>query len=286
MRAMLTDFCDKIKNWLNIMVKSNIREIAVKACILAFLCLCSHGKDIVCFMAEAEELPTIEFEDASESDTSKEKDKNDDAKEFDSKSGLSHVVVVTVISMTFVLFLTGGMVLITVAVVKKKKNKRNVDYVRFTYTNTPLRLGDGNFKEQMEQGGNTANTTENIGGFAVQDSEASATRLLWKIVVRFTELNSGRVFEGSFDFSVDNTRLLVGRNNKKGADVILPYPNISSLHCYIEKRGRNYLLKDLNSTNGTKYNGVYATAEILLDDCGILSLGSTEFRLEITDNCN
>lgn len=284
MRAMLTDFCDKIQNWHNNMDKSVIRKIAVTVCFIVFLCLCSYGNGIVCIKADAAELPTIEFEDDSEGGVTEEPEKKDNAKDSDSKSGVTRVVAVTAISAAALLLVAVGTVFIIVPVVKKRKNNRTGDNVRYTYPNTPSGLGDGNFKNQMGYSGDTANTVEHSGVFAGQDSEASATRLLWKIVVRFTELNSKRVYEGNFDFSEENVRLLVGRNNKKGANVILPYPNISALHCYIEKRGRNYFLKDLNSTNGTKYNGVSAVAEILLDDCGILSLGSTEFRLEITDN--
>src|ERR1700739_778409 len=55
-------------------------------------------------------------------------------------------------------------------------------------------------------------------------------------------------------------RTVIGR---KGADIPLEDPEISRNHCVIEVRERNVNLKDLDSTNGTFFEGERARAAVL-----------------------
>jgi len=56
-------------------------------------------------------------------------------------------------------------------------------------------------------------------------------------------------------------------------------PSVSSHHCEIELRGKDVVVKDLNSTNGTFINGEKVTERVLkLGE--VLRLGQVEMRLE------
>jgi pSer/pThr/pTyr-binding forkhead associated (FHA) protein len=56
-------------------------------------------------------------------------------------------------------------------------------------------------------------------------------------------------------------------------------PSVSSHHCEVELRGSDFLVKDLNSTNGTFVNGEKVT-ESVLKPGQTLRLGQVEIRLE------
>ncbi len=56
--------------------------------------------------------------------------------------------------------------------------------------------------------------------------------------------------------------------------------NVSRRHCEVRSRGRSFVVYDVGSTNGTKVNGVRITAEHVLADGDILSVGSTHLRFE------
>ena len=56
-------------------------------------------------------------------------------------------------------------------------------------------------------------------------------------------------------------------------------PSISSHHCEVVQRGNDFVVKDLNSTNGTFINGE-KISEITLKPGQILRLGQVEMRLE------
>lgn len=50
------------------------------------------------------------------------------------------------------------------------------------------------------------------------------------------------------------TKLLVGRRDS--CDIALRFPNVSSRHCELELQEGYWLVRDLDSSNGTKVNGV------------------------------
>jgi pSer/pThr/pTyr-binding forkhead associated (FHA) protein len=80
----------------------------------------------------------------------------------------------------------------------------------------------------------------------------------------------------SYELKVDKTT--IGRledNNFQIAE-----GSVSSHHCEVLLRGKDVVIKDLNSTNGTFVNGERVTAEAPLKPGQILRLGSIEMRLE------
>ena len=56
--------------------------------------------------------------------------------------------------------------------------------------------------------------------------------------------------------------------------------SVSSHHCEVLLRGKDFVVKDLNSTNGTFINGERVTTESILKPGQILRLGQIEMRLE------
>src|SRR3954453_10771442 len=63
------------------------------------------------------------------------------------------------------------------------------------------------------------------------------------------------------------------------SNIVLADPNVSRNHAEIRPKGLGYVLVDLNSTNGTKVNGVRVQEHDLLDG-DQLSFGSTHMRFE------
>ncbi len=55
--------------------------------------------------------------------------------------------------------------------------------------------------------------------------------------------------------------LLVGR--RESCDIVLRFSNISSHHCQLECHGGYWYVRDLNSKNGTRVNGVRVTEKRL-----------------------
>lgn len=79
-----------------------------------------------------------------------------------------------------------------------------------------------------------------------------------------------------------NDRVTIGR---VGTGIVIPDDSeVSRNHCEVIRRGHLYYLHDLNSLNGTKYNGESVYEEIPVISGGIIGVGSKTYRLEIVDN--
>lgn len=79
-----------------------------------------------------------------------------------------------------------------------------------------------------------------------------------------------------------NDVIKIGRG--KGDILIEGDKSVSVEHCEITKEGSLFLLKDLNSSNGTFYNGSRVTALVPVESGGSLQIGRTEYVLTIGDN--
>ena len=81
--------------------------------------------------------------------------------------------------------------------------------------------------------------------------------------------------EANKSFTLSQPRTVIGR---KGADIPMDDPEISRHHCVIEVREHNVSLKDLDSTNGTFFEGERARA-VLLQEGAMFRIGSSVLRL-------
>lgn len=96
------------------------------------------------------------------------------------------------------------------------------------------------------------------------------------LVLKDTE-NADRVFKAP----IVNT-VTVGRT--AGADIVLDFDqSVSGKHCAFTKKGGLYYLKDLGSSNGTKYGGLRVTNEIPIMTGGIVEIGRGKYKLEIEE---
>ena len=59
-------------------------------------------------------------------------------------------------------------------------------------------------------------------------------------------------------------QLVLGR--RESCDVCLRFPNVSCVHCELTFRDGYWVIKDLNSTNGIKVNGVRVPRKLLHPD--------------------
>jgi pSer/pThr/pTyr-binding forkhead associated (FHA) protein len=80
----------------------------------------------------------------------------------------------------------------------------------------------------------------------------------------------------SYELKVDKTT--VGRLDDNNFQI--SEGSVSSHHCEVLLRGKDVVIKDLNSTNGTFINGERITTEGALKPGQILRLGQIEMRLE------
>ena len=78
-------------------------------------------------------------------------------------------------------------------------------------------------------------------------------------------------------FTLSQPRTVIGR---KGADIALDDPEISRHHCVVEVRERSVNLKDLDSTNGTFFEGERARA-VLLKEGALFRIGSSVIRVTL-----
>jgi len=81
-------------------------------------------------------------------------------------------------------------------------------------------------------------------------------------------------------FKLKNPRTVIGR---KGADLPIDDPEISRHHCVLEVRERFVNLKDLDSTNGTFFEGERVRAAVLQDGAEF-RVGSSTLRLDFHPN--
>lgn len=114
-----------------------------------------------------------------------------------------------------------------------------------------------------------------------KQSDVPPTTMLWSTVVRLTDKVTSESYIYEFDSSKDYGEAIIGRGEKIDVDIKIAFPNISNRHCLIIKQGKLFFIRDLNSTNGTFYNGHRLYEKTPLSEHGELSLGSRKFNVDI-----
>ena len=72
-------------------------------------------------------------------------------------------------------------------------------------------------------------------------------------------------------------QLLVGR--RESCDIVLRFANVSSQHCQLECHGGYWFVRDLNSRNGTRVNGV-RVSDKRLDPGDELRVAKHKYRVK------
>jgi hypothetical protein len=79
----------------------------------------------------------------------------------------------------------------------------------------------------------------------------------------------------NLNFELNDERITVGRLSDNL--IALEYDAVSSHHAQLNRKGDEYILRDLNSTNGTRVNGQRIT-EIRLSNGDSVLFGNLEFQ--------
>lgn len=237
-------------------------EFAISMCIVSFLLTDS---------ILASELPTIELNTTSAEDI----EKTQAAKQSEIKEANNTIlyVVIVIISVVSVI----SMVINVILICNSKKNKeynKKIDELKSKYIDDTEKEVVSSIKEEQ----NIEEQT-NI-------SKMSSTSMLWKIAIQLFDKANNILYETSFDSLKENTEIRIGRGDKAKVDIKIPLPNVSDEHCLLLKRADAYYLIDLDSTNGTKYNGEKVTDRVLIEHNGELNLGTSKFELIILDKQN
>ena len=80
---------------------------------------------------------------------------------------------------------------------------------------------------------------------------------------------------------VDQGKLTIGRH--AGSDIVLEDTQASRNHCVIERVGSDYILRDLDSRNGTRVNGLLISSVVLAPE-DVIAIGRTELKFIVPDD--
>jgi pSer/pThr/pTyr-binding forkhead associated (FHA) protein len=75
--------------------------------------------------------------------------------------------------------------------------------------------------------------------------------------------------------------LILGR--RESCDVCLPFPTLSGKHCELTFKEGHWIVRDLDSTNGTSVNGMPITKKILHNG-DTIAFGSRSFTIQYTES--
>ena len=90
-------------------------------------------------------------------------------------------------------------------------------------------------------------------------------------------------FRGTI-FELKEDSVSAGRNEQR--DICIKDPSLSSYHCdFIRLEDGSYMLRDNNSTNGTRVNNEPVT-EVVLKNSDIIQLGSVEILYDSNDHAS
>jgi adenylate cyclase len=92
------------------------------------------------------------------------------------------------------------------------------------------------------------------------------------------ELNGELIPTGGGD-TVPLIRPVLTIGRRQCCDICMHYPNISGIHCELSFRNGYWYVRDLNSTNGVKVNGM-RVQEKLLHPKDELSIGKRRYTIE------
>ena len=113
----------------------------------------------------------------------------------------------------------------------------------------------------------------------LEEDESSKTTMLFGedevYEMMLTDQNNPAKF---FSFPIKDS-VIVGRNSRN-SHIVLDYDaSVSGRHCEIENRGGRFYVKDLQSANGTRVNGIKVLSETELLIGNLLRLGQVEMKV-------
>ena len=82
--------------------------------------------------------------------------------------------------------------------------------------------------------------------------------------------------DGSPDVPLHAALVVIGRH--PSCDVCIDSVRISRVHCCIYRDGKKFFVRDLNSTNGVRINGLLVTDQAQLHDGDLLTIANLRYR--------
>lgn len=127
--------------------------------------------------------------------------------------------------------------------------------------------GDGEFNEDME--------TSDDEGFGGELDTADKTAFI-KSFIEF-ELEISGPYSNFDKFYLNKDEVFIGRDPSQ-CQIVLEDPECSQVHAVLRKRGMNYMVEDLKSSNGTMLNGKRILNSPIKDKDEFL-IGTTSFKV-------
>lgn len=208
----------------------------------------------------------------------------EDDKEGDDSGNHEKTQVLIIACAAGAVLTVGVMIFVVIIVVSKRrrKSKKNISK-KAADSNSSSENSNLNDRREGDKRRNSGYGAD-IVKKQRKSTDVPPTMMLWQITIRLTNIqNSQEVYEKNIDSTEDFASLSIGRGEHRQVDIKIYDNAVSDKHCEIMKKGNLYYIKDLNSTNGTKYNGGKVYDEAPITDSGLLKIGQNTYRLEVID---
>ena len=175
------------------------------------------------------------------------------------------VMIIIAFISVFVVAVIIGIIILIVLLVKKRKKQNQVVEV------------DNIFKPVNE---NIA--TEYLGSQSASGSCGETVLILDNSAGKSCVLTLTDINQPAHSFSKNlSGRIVIGRS-AMDSDICIDYDkSVSSKHCAIERRGNNFYLVDLGSSNGTYLDENKVLSEVEIYSGSIIKLGRVQLRVEM-----
>ena len=209
----------------------------------------------------ATQLPVIEIEGVVEETTSA-------ATTTGSDNTLLFVIIIAAIVAVIAIVVTIILICVLTKQKKAKKKQNNVVYVQ---EQRPMAQPVIRNEKRVE--------TQKISG------QSGHTQHLWgtgrdgdKQIFLYLkdDYDNSRSFRAPID-----SQVVIGR--KEGDIIISEDSSLSKRHCRFIRRGNIYYIEDLNSSNGTRYNGQLIQGETPIMPGGVIEIGRQRLRMEVKE---
>lgn len=212
------------------------------------------------FKFGATSLPVIEVESITEEAT------------VASTQGTDNTLLWIIIAIVVAVIAIAAIVILICVLVKNKnanKKQNNVSYIPEQRVVKPQPVRYERKSQTMKISGQSGHTQHLWG---TKESEEETNIFLYLV----DDYDNSRSFRAPI-----HTQVIVGR--REGDIIIAEDSSLSKRHCRFIRRGNIYYIEDLNSSNGTRYNGQLIQGETPIMPGGVIEIGRQRLRMEVKE---